>query len=177
MNRASTKLSSRQAPTLIGRLVSNVLPAYAFPAITTYANARLIHKADLAHAALTTIAIPSAVAALLVTVGTHLISRRSLRRRNDQPEAGPIKVGRITARAGLISLACGLALSLILIANRQFGPELLLQAPLSAAIGGATTARKWAKGRQRRATTRATTTSPSHFRALRKAQLQQASAS
>lgn len=88
----------------------------------------------LANAALTTISIPSAIAALAVLL---FLWRRPLRR-------------KAFASAVVAALMCGLiaaAISAMLVGNRYCSSRLFLDAIPSAALGGAIAATKIAKGR------------------------------
>ncbi|GAA3882377.1 hypothetical protein GCM10022243_53740 [Saccharothrix violaceirubra] len=104
-------------------LVANVVPAYVMPAAMSYASALALDDHRLAAASLTTIAVPSALAALAVTFAP--------------------RGGRRVVRMLLAAVLCaGLAFaaSLALVHTGLAAPTLFLDAVPSAALGGVITA-------------------------------------
>jgi hypothetical protein len=138
-------------------LLLAVTPAYFLPALTTYVNTLVISDrqvADrLAVAAWTTIAIPSAAAAGLVTLWMHRRTPPA------QPVAGDI--ARAFAAAALACALLGSAVSAVLIGNGVLPLSALQFTVTSAALGGGLAARRWARsnrpqrGRRARRTARA----------------------
>ncbi|MEM9041635.1 MAG: hypothetical protein AAGD33_17215 [Actinomycetota bacterium] len=117
---AQTSRKQRLAPDLLRA----VPPAYAFPALSTFANAQLIGNDALATAAFTTIAIPSAAAAAAVTVRDHVRPRRR----------GLVRAAISGAAIGLFP---ALAVTGALVTNDIAASAMWWEAPPSAAIGGA----------------------------------------
>jgi hypothetical protein len=108
------------------------LPAYAVPAIQVFVTSRLLGDDRLSMAAFTSIAIPSAVAAALVTVVLH----------GRTPEVRPTVALALTT---VLAAALGCATIAVAVAASLWGTGLadstiLLDAVPSAAVGGAVTA-------------------------------------
>ncbi|WP_018684448.1 hypothetical protein [Actinokineospora enzanensis] len=101
----------------------NVVLAYVMPAIMSYASALALDDQRLAAASLTTIAIPSALAALAVTF---------------TPRGGGRLVRMLVA--AVLCAASAFAVSFLLVQNGLFGSDLFLDAVPSAVIGGVITA-------------------------------------
>lgn len=133
----------RERPALIPTLLRNVLPAYAVPAVATFANAQVIPDAEFAQrieaASYTTIAIPSAAASAAVTV--WLIRRTP-------PPATAASRRRAFLTAGLACSAVAAMLSAVLIGNGLQAPSLLQFALPAAFMGGGLAARAWARSRR-----------------------------
>ena len=128
-------------------VVAAAVPAYLFPAVSAALNALVVPDpavaARIATAAWTTIAVPSAVAAVLVTLWTHH------RTPPLRPAAGT--TARIVAAAAAACLAGAAAGSAVLIGNGVL-PAAALQFTLgSAAVGGGLAARRWARSGRRTA--------------------------
>jgi hypothetical protein len=117
---------------MIRTIVRNVTPAYLFPAVVVSINARFIPNnvtsKALARAAYSTIAVPSALAALLVTV--VMCSRSHLRTPNRS-------AFRVAAFAAVRCFAIAAVLSLALVTSGLFDSRLFLDSIPSATIGGA----------------------------------------
>lgn len=133
---------ARRRPPLPAALAAAVVPAYLWPALTTAVNALLVPDpvlaARLASAAWTTIAIPSAVAAGLVTLWTH--------RRTPPARRSVATTARAFATAAALCLVLSALGSAVLIGNGVL-PFAALQFTLaSAALGGGLAARRWARG-------------------------------
>lgn len=128
-------------PALPVALLAAVVPAYLFPALTTAVNALVIPDrlvADrLADAAWTTIAVPSAAAAALVTVWTH--------RRTPPVPTAIGSTARAAAGAALVCLLLAGAASAVLIGNGVLPASALQFTLSSAAIGGGLAGRRWAR--------------------------------
>ncbi|TCO61042.1 hypothetical protein [Actinocrispum wychmicini] len=143
---------ARSRPGRLSAAVRSAVPAYAFPAVTAYLNAQLIPDSDLAArlevASYSTIAIPSAVAAVLVTLWLHS------RTPPEAPSRG--RVARTVAIAALVCVALAGAVSAVLIGNGLQDLSILQFTLGSAALGGGLSARKWVRSRARRTSTRAT---------------------
>ncbi|GAA3029950.1 hypothetical protein [Actinokineospora globicatena] len=107
-------------------VAANVIPAYAMPALMSYASALAISDPRLAAASVTTIAIPSALAALAVTFG---------------PRGGRRTVRAIVGAGVCAALA--FAASIVLVHFGLFDSTLFLDAVPSAALGGAITAARF----------------------------------
>ncbi len=142
---------NRNRPPLVAVIARNVLPAYVMPAAFAYANAQVIPDEALAAqveaASVTTIAIPSAAASLVVTLWNHW--------RTPPRQAPGARVRKAFLVGGLTSLLIAAFVSAVLIGN-GFQPLSLLQYTLlSALIGGGLAARAWVtsaspRGRRRR---------------------------
>jgi hypothetical protein len=111
-------------------LAKNVLPAYLAPAVLVSIIARLIPDRvtgrGLAHAAFTTIAIPSALAALVVTVALRWHSKRS--------QAMSTSTLRIVGASAVICGLIALVVSGVLVANHHVSARLFGDAIPSALI-------------------------------------------
>jgi hypothetical protein len=121
----------------LGRaLAKYVLPAYLAPAVLVSIIARLIPDRvtgrGLAHAAFTTIAIPSALAALVVTVALRWHSKRS--------QAMSTSTLRIVGASAVICGLIALVISGVLVANYDFSARLFGDAIPSALISSTITA-------------------------------------
>ncbi|GAA2986137.1 hypothetical protein [Actinokineospora diospyrosa] len=109
-------------------IAANVVPAYVMPAAMSYVSALVIADDRLAAASLTSIAIPSALAALAVTFAP--------------------RGGRRSVRLLVAALLCAGAAFLASTTLVHFGlaeSTLLLDATPSAALGGAITAARTRK--------------------------------
>jgi hypothetical protein len=127
----------RARPALPVALISAVVPAYLFPALTTAVNALVISHRELAAAAWTTIGIPSAAAAVVVTLWTH-----------GRTPPGRPTAARSARAFAVAALACALlagAGSAVLIGNGVLPLSALRYTLTSAAIGGGLAARRWAR--------------------------------
>jgi peptidoglycan/LPS O-acetylase OafA/YrhL len=138
--------AARPRPRLPAALAAAVVPAYLFPAVTTALNALLVPDPDLAArlaaAAWTTIAIPSAVAAGLVTLWAH--------RRDPPPRRSAGTTARAVAGAALACLAVSAAACAVLVGHGALPPSALQFTLASAALGGGLAGRRWARGRPTR---------------------------
>lgn len=120
-----TDLSQKPSkPGLVPALLRAVPPAYVFPAVSSLANAHLVGSDALATAAFTTIAVPSAAAAAAVTARDHARPRRR-------------GFGRAAISGAALGLVPALAVTGVLVVNEVVSPMTWLEAPPSAAIGGA----------------------------------------
>jgi hypothetical protein len=141
---------------LVRTLLRNVLPSYLGPAVMVSVNARMISdratSEALADAAFTTIAIPSALAALAVSV---VIGRRF-------PGVASLTVTHKVFRSAILAaLTCGAfaaGISMILVGNGFAPHRLFLDAIPSAALGGAITAAQTARARGREVADRTAST-------------------
>ncbi len=134
--------ATARRPPLAVALTAAVVPAYLWPASTTALNALVVPDpalaARLATAAWTTIAIPSAVAAGLVTLRTHRRTPPARRSAGTTARASALGAGACLALSG--------AVSAVLIGNGLL-PLAALQFTLaSAALGGGLATRRWARG-------------------------------
>ncbi len=120
-----TTTRRHRPPTLIGAATG----AYLIPAVTTYVNARLIDKPDLALAAWTTIAAPSAVAA----VGATVLARRA---------SGTGPTVRAVARSAVVWALAAAGVTGWMVGNGWVQPLAFTQIPVSAAVGAAIATRK-----------------------------------
>ncbi|RLK61845.1 hypothetical protein CLV68_2386 [Actinokineospora cianjurensis] len=109
--------------TTLATVAANVIPAYVMPAAMSYASALALADHRLAAASVTTIAIPSALAALAVTFG---------------PRGGRRPVRMLVAACLCAALA--FVASLALVHTGLAGSTLFLDAVPSAALGGVITA-------------------------------------
>ncbi|MEU5695286.1 hypothetical protein [Actinosynnema sp. NPDC020468] len=145
-------MTTRPRPGRLTAVLRSALPAYAFPAVTAYLNAKIIPDPDLAArletASYSTIAIPSAASAVLVTLWLH----------NRTPPEAPTRgrVARAMALAALVCAALAGAVSAVLIANGLQDLSVLQFTLSSAVIGGSISARAWARSRRRTAPTTTT---------------------
>ena len=132
-------------PALPAALVAAVLPAYLWPAVTTALNALVIPDpgvaARIGAAAWTTIAVPSAVAAGLVTLWTH--------HRPPPPAGTTARTVAVVVAACLVLAAVG---TVVLIGHGVLPLSALQFTLTSAALGGGLSARRWARGHRRRET-------------------------
>ncbi len=137
---------ARSRPGRLSAVIRSAVPAYAFPAVTAYLNAKIIPDPDLAArlelASYTTIAIPSAAASALVTLWLHG------RTPPETPSRG--RVARIVAVAALVCAAPAGAASAVLIGNGLQDLSILQFTLGSAALGGGLSARAWVRSRTRR---------------------------
>lgn len=136
------KTTSQETAGLTTRtLLAATLPAYLAPALMSWTSAQVTGDTRLAHASYTTIAVPSALAALLIT---WLCSRRT---------APPSPLKRASAYVAFVAAiaSCGTAivLSAVVIALGYFDQSLLGDAGLSAAIGGGIAAGTWHRSNRR----------------------------
>jgi uncharacterized BrkB/YihY/UPF0761 family membrane protein len=117
---------------LIAMIGTRVIPAYLAPCVMVSIAARLIPDRvagrALARAALTTIAIPSALASLAVTV---FLWRRLVR--HNKPGLPVVRSGVVAA---MICGALSAAISAELVANNYVASRLFLDAVPSSVIGG-----------------------------------------
>ncbi|MEU4803821.1 hypothetical protein [Actinosynnema sp. NPDC023587] len=137
---------ARSRPGRLSAVIRSAVPAYAFPAVTAYLNAQLVPDpafADrLEQASCTTIAIPSAAAATLVTLWLH--------GRTPPEAAGRGVVARTVAVAALVCTVLAGAASALLIGNGLADLSVLQFTLGSAAIGGGLSGRAWARSRSPR---------------------------
>jgi hypothetical protein len=131
------------SPSSLARaVVAAALPAYLFPFVTAFPGGLLAGRPRLLLASVTTIPIPSAIAAISVVLVAHALRGRL---------PGEARVSRPTAFAfGFV--ACGLLGLLVIGALVRLGAlasDAYGYACPSAAIGGGMSALAWARGRQR----------------------------
>ncbi|PPK62368.1 hypothetical protein V5P93_001635 [Actinokineospora auranticolor] len=107
----------------LATIAMNVIPAYVMPAAMSYASALAVDDHRLAAASVTTIAIPSALAALAVTFA---------------PRGGGRAVRMLLG--AVLCAALAFAASLALVHTGLAAPTLFLDAVPSAALGGVITA-------------------------------------
>ncbi|GLZ37128.1 hypothetical protein [Actinokineospora sp. NBRC 105648] len=131
-------------PKVLKTVVANVPPAYIAPAVTSYASARVLGNEQLAGTAFTTVAIPSALAALLVSLVALAVPVAAVRRRWVR-----VTKALVVGAVGAAALAAGVCA--VLVANGTFDVTTLIGAPISAAIGGAITAARVTASRTTRA--------------------------
>ncbi|MGL5827312.1 MAG: hypothetical protein ACRCYU_21235 [Nocardioides sp.] len=133
----------RERQLSVRMIAANVLPAYIGPAAIVSVNARMIDNQQasdaLARAALTTISIPSALAALVVVA---VLARPGSRNRSP-------KLARSIGRAALGCGALAAAVSAFLVGNGLVADRLFFDAVPSAALGGAITAAQMIRARRR----------------------------
>jgi hypothetical protein len=127
-------------------IASNVARAYLAPLVMVWSMAHAIPNhatgRDLARASFTTIAVPSALAAFVVTV---LMWERSIRRHK------PLLVGwRFGLIAAVVCGAVSLTVSALMVEMHAFGSRLYVDAVPSSVIGAATTVFEAAKAQRRR---------------------------
>lgn len=119
---------------------------YLVPAVSTAVNALLIPDPEvahrLAHAAWTTLGIPSAAAAALATAWYH----------GRTPPARPAPAATIVAflRAALTCAVLSAAGTAVLVAHGVLDPTAFSFTISAAAVGGGITARRWARTHRRR---------------------------
>ncbi len=140
-------MTSNRPPTFVRSFVANVAPAYLGPAAMVSVNARLIPNREtgraLGHAALTTIGLPSAIAATAVFLAMN---------------AGQTRLSTTTAQTSRTTtvlraaLGCAVVAGLVsafLVGNGFVADRLFLDAIPSAAISGAITSAKLVRNRSR----------------------------
>jgi len=131
----------RARPSLLVALVVAVIPAYLLPALSVTLNTLVIPDQEfadqLAVAAWTTIAVPSAAASALVTLWTH--------GRTPPRPPGARRSARAFAVAAVISTLLAGAGSAVLIGNGVLPVSALQYTLPSAALGGGLAARRWAR--------------------------------
>jgi hypothetical protein len=125
----TTTPGPRPAP-LARAVVVAALPAYALPAVQVFVTSRLLGDDRLATAAFTSIAVPSAVAAALVTVVLH----------GRTPAVRPAAALTTVLAAALGCATIALAVAASLGGTGLADSTLLLDAVPSAAVGGTVTA-------------------------------------
>ena len=118
---------------LMQLLAGKVVPAFVAPSVMVSIVARLIPDRAagraLGHAAFTTIAIPSALASLAVTV---FLFRRGVE--NDKP---PSPIVRSACIAAIVCGTVAALISVVLVSQSYVASRLFLDATTSAGIGGA----------------------------------------
>ncbi|MEV6769285.1 hypothetical protein AB0N05_11745 [Nocardia sp. NPDC051030] len=136
---------NRSGPGRLLAVLRSAVPAYAFPAVSAYLNAQIIPAPDFAArlevASYTTIAIPSAVAAALVTLWLYG------RIPPEAPSRG--RVARTIATAALVCAALAGFVSAVLIGNGLLDLSILQFTLGSAVLGGGLAARAWVRSRGR----------------------------
>ena len=131
----------RARPSLLVALVTAVIPAYLLPALSVTLNTLVIPDDEfadqLAVAAWTTIAIPSAVASGLVTLWTYGLTP-------PQPPGARRSARAFVVAAVISTLLAGVG-SAVLIGHGVLPLSTLQYTLPSAALGGGLAARRWAR--------------------------------